>query len=246
MTATPSFIYVITNLINGKRYVGKTICPKQRWEEHKRKSLKPKYPISFAIRNYGKINFSFEVVDSLSSEEEAYRAETQWILLLCSNIKEFGYNCNIGGKGSTKPSEETLTKMIVVQNSSEIVKAKSEYATQFHKDHPEWARDRMLGNTLRRGITLTNEVKEKISKSLTGRKFTEEHKQKMSIAGSGEKHSHAKLKEAEVIEIRKAIKLLDGSKESKIAFIKEIAKRYNVNYSTILDIYKGKTWVHLL
>lgn len=58
------YTYIITNLVNGKFYVGKTNNPEKRWTLHKNyaknTSLDPKfnYPIYKGIRKYGIINFT--------------------------------------------------------------------------------------------------------------------------------------------------------------------------------------------
>lgn len=52
----PWYLYVITNLVNGKQYVGITINPKKRWIFH---CCHQTQVIGRAIRKYGKENFQF-------------------------------------------------------------------------------------------------------------------------------------------------------------------------------------------
>ena len=65
------FIYLITNNINGKRYVGQTIQTiNKRWNAHVAKYGK-RPMIDKAIDKYGKDNFVIEEIDKLSSHSKA-------------------------------------------------------------------------------------------------------------------------------------------------------------------------------
>lgn len=81
-------IYKITNKINGKIYIEQSIHIERRWKEHCRQSTNS--VISDAIKQYGKENFIFEVVEECSQEElnekEAYYIE------LYNSIIPNGYN----------------------------------------------------------------------------------------------------------------------------------------------------------
>lgn len=81
-------IYKITNLINGKIYIGQSIHIEQRWKEHCRQSAKSL--ISDAIKKYGKENFSFEIIERCSQEKLNER-ETYYIQLF-NCITPNGYN----------------------------------------------------------------------------------------------------------------------------------------------------------
>ena len=69
-----AFIYVITNEINQKQYVGKTnqIDPSVRFQEHIRlfqKGWVGKRPLYNAFKKYGIDNFSFTILEEVSSTE---------------------------------------------------------------------------------------------------------------------------------------------------------------------------------
>ena len=71
------FIYKITNDINGKIYIGKTLNSlEHRFNEHKRASRK-KYcenrPLYSAMRKYGVENFSITLIEKASIEILAER-----------------------------------------------------------------------------------------------------------------------------------------------------------------------------
>jgi group I intron endonuclease len=107
-------IYLITNNVNGHRYVGQTIQPVgYRWKQHLRDSRTLKYPLYRAILKYGKDNFSITVLkttDDLSQldtlEEKyikKYKSFTDW--------KLGGYNLTTGGGGRGAVSESTRKKL---------------------------------------------------------------------------------------------------------------------------------------
>lgn len=87
-------IYKITNLINGKVYIGQTTRTlEERMNEHYRKS---DIVVDKAIQKYGRENFSTEVVDDADSIEELNEKEIYWIRKYDS-ILPLGYNqCNGG------------------------------------------------------------------------------------------------------------------------------------------------------
>ena len=98
-----AYIYVITNKINQKRYVGKTehIDPVLRFKEHIRESRKKRNdnrPLHRALRKYGAENFNFSVLEEVSSNEASHR-EIYWISEL-NTYGSSGYNATKGGDGS--------------------------------------------------------------------------------------------------------------------------------------------------
>jgi group I intron endonuclease len=90
-------IYKITNLVNSKIYVGKTIFPlEKRLRQHIVSSnseiRKAKSPILRAICKYGKDNFKIELLDTATSSLELAQKEAYWISKLNSTNKTIGYN----------------------------------------------------------------------------------------------------------------------------------------------------------
>ena len=94
-------IYKITNLINGKIYIGQSVDIQYRFRNHKSESFNPKSnaydtAIHRAIRKYGVENFSFDVVEECDQEELRDR-EIYWINYY--NSFGEGYNLTTGGEG---------------------------------------------------------------------------------------------------------------------------------------------------
>lgn len=119
-------IYLVTNKINGKRYVGftrKTIA--ERWKQHcyKASANGEKYALQLAIEKYGPENFSVILLES--GEDETYGLNERERFFIESINPE--YNQTTGGDGVTispesrkkisnslrgkKRSPETIQKM---------------------------------------------------------------------------------------------------------------------------------------
>lgn len=97
-------IYKITNNINGKVYIGKSVDIKERWKKHKRNynNIKKKsynFSLYQAIRKYGLDNFSFEVVEECK-REQLNEKEVYWIKEYQSYPLSLGkgYNMTPGGE----------------------------------------------------------------------------------------------------------------------------------------------------
>ena len=98
MTVVFGVVYLIWNMVNGKKYVGQTIQPlKKRFQEHAK--CKKSAPISRAIRKYGKENFYCGVIKSCASKEELDYWEKFYIAVLKTKVP-YGYNRTDGGEGT--------------------------------------------------------------------------------------------------------------------------------------------------
>jgi group I intron endonuclease len=109
------YIYRITNIINGKQYIGQTRAkPSRRWTIHKGNSIKHRSLVNLAIKKYGESNFVFEVIDEAHSLDELDQKECFYIVLF-NSLAPNGYNIESGGQ-SPKFSEESKRKMRISQN----------------------------------------------------------------------------------------------------------------------------------
>jgi group I intron endonuclease len=106
-------IYLITNLVNGKVYVGQTRQKlEKRWSGHLSDSKREDQPLYRAMRKHGTENFSIESVVVVDSQEQADYQERIWILLFRAHVSQDGYVCTWGGDGRTGPSPEMRWKRI--------------------------------------------------------------------------------------------------------------------------------------
>ena len=104
-------IYVITNVVNGKQYVGQTKqSVVRRWRLHVRSTLNGStYVLHCAIRKYGAEEFIVKQIDSAESLAKLNEKEALHILQL-KTLAPSGYNLTTGGD-SFKFSEETCRKI---------------------------------------------------------------------------------------------------------------------------------------
>lgn len=104
-------IYLVTNLINGKVYVGQTIGDyRRRWTCHRTSKKGSCRALYRAIQKYGSQNFTIEVIAKASSRAELNLLEVFTILYFKSNKKEFGYNLTTGGDNNTVVNAEVRQK----------------------------------------------------------------------------------------------------------------------------------------
>ena len=110
-----SGIYKITNLINGKVYIGKSVdILNKRWPYHKSLLNCGKHinkHLQHSWNKYGEDNFDFSIIyECKSNDLDDY--EIYYIELYKSYLSEFGYNKTYGGDGAI-PTEETRKKMSI-------------------------------------------------------------------------------------------------------------------------------------
>lgn len=157
-------IYKITNLINGKIYIGK----------HSTNDIKDNYYgsgklIKSAIEKYGIINFTKEILFNFQSEEEAYAKEKEIVNESFIKRKDV-YNLIIGG--------DTFE---AINSNLELRKAKNKKAAlimnSVNWNNPEF-RKRQTDKMILQNKKLH---KEGILKSVdwTGKKHKDESKEKM-------------------------------------------------------------------
>lgn len=93
-------IYLLTNKINNKKYVGQTSRPLNlRINEHKKKKSNRKSRICLAIQKYGFENFNVEELCSCKTRDDANFLEILLIKQLNTTNRYIGYNATDGGDG---------------------------------------------------------------------------------------------------------------------------------------------------
>ena len=110
-----AYIYSITNIINKKKYIGKTSQndPQIRWKQHlqlarsknnlNENNTAHTMPICRAISKYGEINFKFEVLEECT--EESVNEREEYYIRKYNTADGAGYNCTYGGDGIKKPKK---------------------------------------------------------------------------------------------------------------------------------------------
>lgn len=131
---TLGFIYKITNKLNNKIYIGKTINSIQyRWDQHVSAAFanKDKDEYNFllhkAIRKYGTSAFEIEAVEEVENEKLSER-ESYWISFYNSCILEEntnGYNMTYGGEGSLKINRQEIYNLWAEGFGSKFISQKT-------------------------------------------------------------------------------------------------------------------------
>ena len=149
-------IYKITNP-KGKMYIGQSINIEKRFEHYKRLACEQQRKIYNSLKKYGPENHQFEIIEECKVEDLNIR-EIYWINHF--NSLNEGLNLASGGEGGGIPSAETKRKM-----------------SESHKGK-EWSNESKIkyGNSKTGHSMYNDEWREKIRKSLLGRKIEWNHK----------------------------------------------------------------------
>ena len=187
-------IYLVTNLENGKKYVGQHSTTEHltRWKAHlSRAKCGSKHLLHNSIRKYGEEAFKVErlcvcPVDSLT-DLEGYYAE-QYDSYMWDN----GYNmvwCSksprLGLKNTPEAIEKCRQTQLVKKRTPEAIEKCRQ--TQLGKKHTPEACEKVRQANL--GKKQTPEAIEKIRQAKLGKKHSPEHIEKNRQAGLGRKHT---------------------------------------------------------
>jgi group I intron endonuclease len=173
-------IYKITNKINGKVYIGKTIKPLHiRWSQHISKSkrnTKHKFLLHNAICKYGPINFDVELIYTAKSIEDLADREKQYIKQYNTfNNPSVGYNMTDGGDGGTL-SDIAKKRLRIIMSTPEY-REKIRISSTGRIFSPESIEKRAVKL---RGQHRSPEHKERMRQAALGRTNTTEHNAKIS------------------------------------------------------------------
>lgn len=107
------YIYKITNHLNQKAYIGKTIYTvEERWQEHIRDSKRDRCkdrPLYRAMNKYGIENFSIEQIEKVEVKNLSNR-EIYWIEYY--HTFSNGYNATLGGDGKILYDYDLIADLI--------------------------------------------------------------------------------------------------------------------------------------
>ena len=179
------YIYITTNLINGKKYIGQHAFPTfDKKYKGSGTSLKK------AFEKYGKENFSVEVIEWCYSQEELNEREVYWLKEYNAiESKEF-YNLTLGNGQfirGTKLSEETKRKISASnkgQKRTELTRKRISNALKGREFSEE-----TLIKMKKSKQNISEETREKISNSRKGLKYSKIARKNISNGHKGLKHS---------------------------------------------------------
>lgn len=184
-------IYVITNLVNDKVYVGQTARKlKDRWRQHIWDSKRKPFLLYRAMRKYGLDKFDITPICSAISPAVAGELESYFIKKYDSFLS--GYNMTSGGERCVQ-SEEMNKRKSASLKASWVKNPVSRQTPESIKK----IRETMTGRpSHRKGKTLSDETRKKMSEArkgsknprfgkqspMKGAKLTPEARQKISVA----------------------------------------------------------------
>jgi group I intron endonuclease len=197
------FVYLTTNLVNGKIYIGQHKFLEDKW--FNAKYLGSGTVIEQAIKKYGRKNFKRKILKLCYTVNQLNGWETYYTLKYNPNLDpNIGYNQIIGPvrrSGNKNPmAYPNVRKKISGKNhylfgkhcSEETKKKLSEKLSGennpfYGKHHPKGKMSKILKDYYKteKGRETINKVKNK----LKGRKMSEEHKEKIRQGNLGVKRS---------------------------------------------------------
>lgn len=157
-------VYIHTNQVNGKVYVG------QSWDFPRRKRAYPRENSYFAraLRKYGWDAFDHQYFP-VETQAEMDNLEKAWILCLRATDKQCGYNLQAGGTFFGRHSDETRAKISAKASERVVSPETCRKISESHKGKPSGAKGKPAWN---RGLKGQG----------AGRKFTPEHRVNLSNA----------------------------------------------------------------
>lgn len=192
------YVYEITNLINGKKYIGKRSCHCSIEEDKYMGSGKL---LKLAINKYGIENFKKEILQTCQNEEMAF----EWEKVYIEQVKAYKnlnyYNIASGGEGgntkagwnneqhkeySKKLSEALKGRTISKEHKEKISQSrKGKYAGENHPLYGVSCSEERKKKISENNGSKRSDVREKISKAHRGKILSNETKMKISLSNKG-------------------------------------------------------------
>lgn len=175
------YIYMTTNLINGKMYIGQ----KKSTNFLKERYLGSGSLLRKAVKKYGKENFKVEMLCECDSKEELDEMEIYFIKQFDAKNNDNFYNLTPGGEsgvGGPKFKGHKHTE----ESKKKISEGNKGANNKFFGKHHNEETKKIMREKAKKRKPVSQETREKLSKIHKGVKFTEEHKRKISEAQKGQ------------------------------------------------------------
>lgn len=234
------FIYKITNVLNGKIYVGKRTT-----DIIEDGYLGSGIKINNSIKKYGREYFKREILEFCETKEELNEREIFWIKELNSRDKNIGYNIAKGGDGGPYTLDGKAW------NSGK--KMSPEYCEKNRRGHigkKASKETRAKMSESQKGKIISEEHKDILRQRMTGREVSQETKDKIRDINLGKKRSNESIqKNIDFLTGRprseqtkeKIRNTLTGRKRDKSIFIKAVETRRRNQGGVLKSWNAGKT-----
>jgi group I intron endonuclease len=226
-------IYKITNLLNGKCYVGQTWQPMiKRFAQHKYKNSSVK--LHRAIVKYGFNNFTIKCLTVVSTQELADYYETYFISYYLANKPKIGYNIGNGGKGIGKHNRQTKIKISEALKGRIVGPCTNERRNNISKG--------------KMGHAVSAKTRDKLSKIFTGKIISKEWAKNIGLGHLGltynikdpeTKSRNLSLAAKKKISDEQVLEILEKWKTNQYTK-KQLAIEYKVTVRYINDIISGR------
>lgn len=180
-------IYITTNLINGKKYIG-------RDSKNDPTYLGSGHALMRAMKKYGRHNFKKEIIEECVSFDELEKREEYWLNYYDAGRSEQFYNMhnhssggalgmNITSETRKKLRDFNLGKKLSIETRKKMSESRQGDKNHFFgKTHSEESRKKIKEARRNQIIHISDETKQKISdaqKGIPRKKHSEESKQKI-------------------------------------------------------------------
>ena len=196
-------LYKITNVVNGKFYVGSTGNVRERFRQHRNKLRRGVHHcahLQAAWNKYGEDCFKFSIIEHIASMEALVEAENKWLIdhVGKENCYNAGTRADAPMRGRSGAAHPNFGKPQTPEHKAQISATLKQFYAEDYFNHP------------RVGKTHSEETKAKISASKKanpvaywqGKERSEETKAKISEAQKGVAKPGRKYTEAGLAKVR--------------------------------------------
>ncbi len=193
-------IYKITNTVNGKVYIGKSVDDSAYLRIYKHFNGQGSRLVYAAIKKYGKNALTYEILHDGIIPELIDSFEIE-VIKSYNAVTPHGYNLTSGGEGGIITEEARRNMSKSQRTSPRVIEGRKKRAEKI-KGRPPW----------NKGIKMSDEQKKKLSIAHTGKKLSIEHCCKLSKANKGNKNALGHKQSAETLQ--KKYEALKGNKNA--------------------------------
>lgn len=264
-SSTPEFcVYLLTNTVNGKRYVGiSSDGAEARWRQHNYDAKnRPVTALHHAIRKYAPESFTVEVLERCLNFDMLKIREIHWIARLKTKAPR-GYNLTDGGDGvfGYKPTPETIRRISLAhlgkKKSPEMRAKMREIALNRSPEHLAKIAAAVTGKRhtpeaiekvrqARARQVFSPESIEKRTQKLRGRRHTDQARANMAAAQRGKSKPQSQRDN-----IRDSLRILTVQQAAIIRFNafglrqKDYAILFGVSPQLVNGIVKGRDYTEV-